>query len=1116
MALGQTIMNKLNPIKMQSWWIMSIPSDIAGYAWQKLGNLIRGDKKSTPITSTTSVQTPKKLETYNSRYPWFDEADYLRLEQLVDQQWVTWSKKAQLMDEAYQYYYPQVLNHHKLDERQETINNWVYENGEKLANGDKQTNIIYRAMSLAQMGKQAFDIAYNVNDSDVIKAIKNEVPNWEELLKNFLNTWDPELLYKAWIYNEWEAPEFRSQKDIANEVLWGNRWKQAWSNMKANSFAPLDSWEKSIYKWYKNVGILQNKLDQYLADVVPEWDYKDKILDGRTVEEFKAEKQWNIDRAKQEIDDYIWMVNYANQKNRENTVNPIVANYYNRRDFTDLLAEWDIDGFFYKWLWDAASNRDMPIIIWASVVNPAMWTALMGTNSYVRESQDAYETMRNAGATHEQAEAWWAVVWLINSAIEVWLDRALWWVETSSSKSLRESLKKNVMNQVWTKSFEDIIWSASKKYASSSLEEWLEEFLQNMVSNAAEMTVKENPEWKDLFKWSRSAVEWWIFNPMNLIAWGTDIYQNSPDAKTLVTSNANWTETVNNTTVEKQTNNWVQETTLKEKIYEIDPTLKKNLQDNPYAAEVWQRTKDYIDKNGRPERSNDVAKVLIEDVADRVQEKLMEKMEEWGETGKLYKPLLDAWYSVDLSELKDGIDEMLEDYWIKIEQYEWKDWKIKKSLDFSKTAIDGSEASNIQKIYNWIQDTNAPMSLKEYKDRFRRTLSDMVDFNPVGRNQAWRKTADTQWDIVLKSIRNKANDLAHNQIPALADLDKVFNEWVKVMDEVSDGLVYKDKSKKWVIRDNITQIIKNLDEPSRRQLANRLEQLIPWIREEVNAINQMPKVINHVYNPTWLQKIINSEWVKAAWAWVWALFWGLGAIPWYFAAKWLTTKIDTELDGQKSEAWDKAISETSEEWKARMQEIQNRIENNKKITEAQKQFLKKISEKLKEWKATKEWEVARIISEIASADEKNSLDVLDKAIKDLEILWAKEDVKDVKKIKAEVEKAMNEESEMSKAQKEFENEKKQILNESADQKLPEFKKRIYKLEQQEQRVWKVGKNKIWKTFEWKDYKKKQDISWLKAKDKLIEELWEYYNVDQFEAMDIYDRIYKTINPDDLK
>jgi hypothetical protein len=33
------------------------------------------------------------------------------------------------------------------------------------------------------------------------------------------------------------------------------------------------------------------------------------------------------------------MVNKANQTNRERTVNPIVDNYYSRRNFTDLLAE---------------------------------------------------------------------------------------------------------------------------------------------------------------------------------------------------------------------------------------------------------------------------------------------------------------------------------------------------------------------------------------------------------------------------------------------------------------------------------------------------------------------------------------------------------------------------------------------------------------------------------------------------------------------------------------------------------------------------------------------------------------------------------------------------------
>jgi hypothetical protein len=50
-------------------------------------------------------------------------------------------------------------------------------------------------------------------------------------------------------------------------------------------------------------------------------------------------------------------------------------------------------------------------------------------------------------------------------------------------------------------------------------------------------------------------------------------------------------------------------------------------------------------------------------------------------------------------------------------------------------------------------------------------------------------------------------------------------------------------------------------------------------------------------------------------------------------------------------------------------DIQNRIANNEKISQAQKAFLKEISNKLKEWKQVKEWEVMRIISDIMSAEE---------------------------------------------------------------------------------------------------------------------------------------------------
>ena len=531
----------------------------------------------------------------------------------------------------------------------------------------------------------------------------------------------------------------------------------------------------------------------------------------------------------------------------------------------------------------------------------------------------------------------------------------------------------------------------------------------------------------------------------------------------------------------------------------LDENTKKNIQNNPFSKEVWQKTKTWIDANWLPEKSTEVSKELITDVADRVQETMLKQMDELGETWPMYQPLKDAGFSVDLSELKAWIDDMLDKYWIKVE-----DWK----LDFSKTAIDGWEANNIKKIYDRVQSTDAPMSMTEYLERFRKTIKDMVDYNTNNKNAVWRKQADTPWDKVLKGIREEANKLAHDQVPALKDLDSLFKKQVDLIDEVTEWIVYKDSKKKGVIKDNINQIIKNLDEPNRRVLKNRLEKILPWIEKEVEAINMMPKLIDKYYKPSKAQRYAAST----AWSIIWSAIWG---VPWglLWAGWWYL--LSNRIDKLKRSKWDKIISETSEEWVKQMTDIQNRIANNEKISQTQKAFLNEISEKIKAWKNVKDAEITRIISEVAWAEEWNELAVLDKAIKELETIWAKDEIKDMIELRDSIQNKVDEEANISKANEEFIKEMEKAWQEWADQRLPEFKKRIYKLEQQEQRVGRVAWKKIWKTFEWKDYKKKQDTARLRAKDKLIEEIAEYYNVDQIEAMEIYDRIQKSTKADEV-
>lgn len=1051
-----------------------------------------------PLTRNVSINTRRNntsntVSTYNSRYPWLDEANYRKLEMKIDNLWLTGYEKQKAMDEAYPQILPIVQAQTKNSERRNYINQSNYELSQMPDWEEKTTGKMkIWAVSLAQEIKEKYNIDPSIDDNYVLRTWTERIPNWNQLLANYLNDWDPKILYEWWL------------KEDPKQKLRDNFWDSIWDNIRTKAQVPVDSIKKRWKRTFNEASekIYKGMLKNFIWDSVI-WemglnldDYVDTVTDKTVSPALQQDT-----------------LNYQNQINEryraleQKNLDQDIKNYYDNKGYTKLLWEWDFKGFLYKSMWDAAQNREMPVVIAASIVQPEIWMALMTTDAYARENQEAFENMMNNWASYEEAEQWAVAVWLVNAAVEVTLEKLLWWVETSASSAIRKTLMKNVQEEATKKWLGKILLEWAKTQLRSSTEEWLEEVIQQIVQNAAVKTVNENQE---LFEWVGSAFEWGFYNPMNLLAWGGNINQNIQANKSEIRQSIMDTATTATTQSrdlldaisDKAQDMW--DTTknkvswLVDQAYGIDETLRKDIQDNPYSAQVWAKTKNYIEENGRPEKSNDVAKALITDVADRVQESLMDKMEEWKEAWKLYQPLLDAGYSVDISELKDWIDDMLEKYWIKVE-----DW----NLDFSKTAIDGSEANNIRKIYNWIKDTNKPMSLDEYKNRFRKTVSDMVDFNQVGRDQAGRKTADTQWDKVLKWIRSFANDLAHNQIPELASVDKKFNEWVQIMDEVSDGLVYKDKAKRWVIRDNISQIIKNLDTPNRRELANRLEKIMPWITEEVRAINKMPQLIDHYYKPSRLQQTLTSS----AWAAVWGTiggipWWILWAWAWYLASKW--------IDKLKSSKWDKIISETSEDGKAKLNDIQARIKKNEKISKEQKAFLEKMSKKLKEWKADKEAEVAKIIAEVSSA-EWDVESALNNAIDRLETLWAKQEVKEIKWWMAEIQKAMVEKAEMEQARQEFEAEKQNIINESADQRLPEFKERIYKLQEEERRIGSVAWKKIWKTFEGKDYKNQQQTEWLRKKDKLIEEIWEYYNVDQFEASNIYDRIERTVSMDDL-
>ena len=397
---------------------------------------------------------------------------------------------------------------------------------------------------------------------------KNRDDMWDEELVSRFNTKNPQAKkYADAFLTGWEDSEYRLSQQlglsedsykkwksgIAKEKLSDNFWSNVWSKMKVWYNQSLDQYEKSFYRIGKNIENIPNTMAKFVANNVNIKGLLEKKI-GREITDEQYEKviDWAVneydkktERNQQSVLDYIDIVNYAaNKYAEENKIDEDIEQYYNNKSMTKSLLEWDIKGFVYKSAWDMAQNREMLPIIWVTALNPTVWTALMATDSYVRESEDAFETMLNNGATYEQAEKGAVAVWIINAAIEVWLEKLIWWVETAASDSIRKAFTKNVQEEAVKKWLGRVLLDAGKTQVRASTEEGLEEIFQQIVQNAFVKTVNEN---QDLFEWAGLAFEWGFYNPLNLMAWGWNITQNLGNIDYSRSTNTDTNENTSNT-----------------------------------------------------------------------------------------------------------------------------------------------------------------------------------------------------------------------------------------------------------------------------------------------------------------------------------------------------------------------------------------------------------------------------------------------------------------------------------------------------------------------------------------------------------------------------------------
>ena len=890
---------------------------------------------------------------------------------------------------------------------------------------------------------------------------------------------------------------------------------------------PISQYEKNLRAdtMYKEM-LNKKKHTQFLNDRMEATnEINDRAASSKDPVESKTLKtQWKFWQLADMVRNLMYEKEWMNLDNfqDEDVVAAFLKDNPNMVDQFNSFMNWDISAESFSernWFNYNAIDKAVDEVFWS-----ANWT----TASYInQQSEWEWNDELFWRLDTETLDQWASVKWFLkNLAKSTWNVVADVWNMVANPFDTVNSLAKTAvgawMNAFWLDDNLDDEWWLAE---ANQVADWLGDFLKERYWGKKEIlnTLYSDPMWvvSDIasvvtwWSWIVKSVAWgiakgaakvWLANTART-AWNISKtagrvmnFADKVDPYTqAMRTYAKWWEKV----IEywKKWAEYAKNNINLDSFVWLDSKTKKNIQDNPYSAEVWEKAQNYIEENWLPDKSQRVSKDLMQWVADEVQAEVNKLKQQLWETSPEYKKLKESGAKVSFYDINNKINEILENAGVQISPKWW--------LDFSKTAISPTEAWAIRRIYNWARTTDE-MDIAEYM-RYRKAIDQL---------NLWEDTKGTPWKNVIKEIREAWNTVAHEQVWTLAELDEQYSKMAKELDKVTEWIVYREKRKAGQLKDNFNQILKNLDEPNRRRLSQRLDELLPWVEEKVRAINMLPKLIDNYYRHDHVGDILKSFWVYwwVAWWFWWWIPWAIAwAVWWYF--------LGNAFNKLKKARWEKALSKLSEQGQERLAEITEKIQNKEELSTAEKNYIKAIWKNIEEWNfkenqvssktATKQDVFDWLVESIESiTDEANQYTDADIKVMEQYLEESRKDLSenDYKNLKEFLNYQKNE-YEIAKGEREFYEswEAQRIINWEDEKAVKDFQSRILRIENEEKNVWKVAGKKVNRA-----YAEQQQRNLEAKRERLIEEIWEYYWIDQFEAADKYDQLRDSANVNKVK
>ena len=360
-----------------------------------------------------------------------------------------------------------------------------------------------------------------------------------------------------------------------------------------------------------------------------------------------------------------------------------------------------------------------------------------------------------------------------------------------------------------------------------------------------------------------------------------------------------------------------------DKLIGLDKRTKQALENNPFVWKYFERTKQYIEENGlSPESKKEINTEHIKGLSSEILDLINSKKDTLRDTGELYEKIKNANVEFDNQGVKEKLNTYLEDHGIKI-----KDWK----LDFSDSVIVKEwDMRAIEKVYDWAtrESYEAKVGLNQRKKM------DKVAY-PDG-----APSAGTE---IIKGMRSIFDENMKEKVPGLKEADNLYSEKIKELEQIEDGLIYKQGDRKGQLRDNFEQIVNTLDWPNRSRMLQRLDELRPGLWDEIRAVHMMGKLTDMYFKtPTKLSDYFTNA-IGLVWGWLLGSRYGIGGMIAGAIGGWLVKQGATKLSQR---AIRKAIDNVAPSSLARLKEIEAKIQAGKGMSPEERILIDQIGEKI--------------------------------------------------------------------------------------------------------------------------------------------------------------------------